>query len=315
MEGIGIADMGIDTAGTDIGTEDIGIGDTGSSGIRGTQGAEEQAREWAAAEANREAQVVGTTRSPQRATLSNRSLPPRTCGMFSYGSFHSRHAQSTPCHQPSTRREGCYPRAEDLELCLETRCGYSWGMARRWRRLMIGGGVVILAIFGLWLTSQKRQPSVDFKLPDGTRMKLMEVSHGNVLQFHKGLSCEKILFSLGPHPLSRFHAYEMSFPSTYGTLGIELRHFNMPASHPSLVNGLIKLTQVISLTNEVEGRRFVFIVLPWKLPGVSTVITEDVYWAFPHSNDRKIHFRLYYTDLMTRVVTTNEFTIRNPAFK
>lgn len=318
----GTEGIGTGIAGTDIDTEDIGIGivDIGSNS-NGVQVAEEQARELGAAEANREAQAVGTTRNPQRATLSKRSLRPRTCGMFSYGSFHSRHARSTPCFQPSTWREGRHSSAEDLELCLEAGRGYSWGMVRRWRRLMITGGILLLAILALWMSLSKKLPQVIFNLPDGTSLQLEEAVHGKELRFHKDISLEKVLFALGAHPLDRFRSYEESFPAsnTNGSLGIELRHSRVGKIGTLPITARVKLAQIISPTNELAGNLERLSAGGWKASaqifGIREQSYADYYWLFPISRERNLHFRVYYKDPVTHVDTTNDFTIPNPVFK
>lgn len=181
-------------------------------------------------------------------------------------------------------------------------------MIRRWRRL-IAGGFLLLAVVVLYFCLPRIQPPVILDLPDGTSLELVGVSQGKVLHFHEGKPWQKVLYSLcGTNIPPRFRGSDSSMPSqdANGNLALRLRRNNI-RQFPEMHVGVV---QIVRGGSEIPGS---CIVLG---SGRAPFITnKDYYWMFPTSTNHDMRFRVYFHDYVKHKTTTNEFTLRNPAFR
>lgn len=195
-------------------------------------------------------------------------------------------------------------------------------MVRRWRRLMIAGGMLLVAVAALCLSLPKKQPPVAFDLPNGTGMKLISVTYGKELRFHDGTFWQNILYGLCRTNLPvklRGHETRISplfDTDTNGSLGLEFQYFGKPGSRTLPSKCTFTLTQTATSNSQAIGhiRREINYGTSF-IAHVGRVPNETIYWELPLSKDRELHFCLCYTDSITHSVSTNDFTIPNPSFK
>jgi hypothetical protein len=190
-------------------------------------------------------------------------------------------------------------------------------MFRR-KRVLAALGILFFAVFVFLIWPRTRKPPVTFDLADGTSIKFIAVTHGKILRFYHGQFWQKALFALSRGKIPpRFGGYEIVFPTikTNDNVGLELRHFRKNGVFTVPINGSQRLVQMGASGKEVVGNQRVVNFdtstgLIFNQPG-----SEDIYWEFPLSGEREIHLRLYVTNTVDRTVSTNDFSVPNPAYK
>jgi hypothetical protein len=178
-------------------------------------------------------------------------------------------------------------------------------------------GVLIFGvlIFLLWPSSQK--PQVEFDAGDGTSFTLVGVTYGTTLQFYEGSKWQKVMYSIfGANIPEVFRGYQsyMASVDTNGALALRFKHFRkngvlpLPAYYPG---GFVQLAPSGNKAADIQPSG------EFKLPiGTNSQPAEEyVIFEFPLSREREIHFRSYRANEQGLVLSTNDFTIGNPAFK
>jgi hypothetical protein len=178
------------------------------------------------------------------------------------------------------------------------------------------------------LLRQPRQNEAEFELSDGGHVKVMGAACGKIVRIYNGKIWQRALFLLcGTNISTKWRGDEITIRSrnTNDVLFVHLnRIVNADFSHgPYMreqfprtpISGSGSLVQV-SPSGKVQTGKQRLVSIKYssrRMIGDPNIAeSEDIYWEFPPSNERELHFRLYLTK---PVPSTNEFTIPNPAVK
>jgi hypothetical protein len=177
------------------------------------------------------------------------------------------------------------------------------------------GLLVLLTVF---FVITRPQPLVTFRLADGTQVEVASVEADTQFHMYHGSSMQRSLFKVVGTRLSpRMVGSESSIPATLtnGTgagLAVVLRHFSAEGFIGSPWNGNQSVILFDPDGKEINGLQRLVHFDSDTVSETTKITREQILWEFPLSKERDLQFRLYATNTMTGLVSTNQFVLRNP---
>jgi hypothetical protein len=184
------------------------------------------------------------------------------------------------------------------------------------KALWFGGGLLVLVLGWLVLNTSRNTQDVTVKLWDGSTMLLIETDHGHIF-CDGGAAWQRTLFKILRVRLPASVHYRPEITKASYTNGIALvfrRDIDIrtPPTDPTHAwNGSGKMFYVSPSGHEVWAWLH---GICWDTDiGKPQMIGERLLFEIPFVHEPQLHLRVYETNRITDIVSTNDFWMKNPA--